>query len=309
MLLSIEDIAKIGQIAALLEVSAYPKPGNVHRTQNFDDMSFEDFLISSVCMGKHLEQVSQKGYKYYPNMLNQINIGENILGCVEDTNKLVNTNTNLGISLLFMPLAATFGAMLDEDNFDYLPNTLDILMRNTVEDDAIAFVKAIVLSKAGGIKNKSQEYDVNNTNTIDQIIEDNINLYKLLKISSKYDRLSYELTNKLPVITKVGYPACSEILDEYSRNDVTLETYLTILANTPDTLITRKYGEKIAESVSKKAKEIINETQIATEERLSRITDFDKYLRKHKYNPGSTADFTAATLFVTLMDKYSKTTL
>ena len=45
-----EKIAKIAQIASCLEVSGYPKPGNVHRTRDFDDMVFEDFLISVILM-------------------------------------------------------------------------------------------------------------------------------------------------------------------------------------------------------------------------------------------------------------------
>ena len=36
--------ASSGQLAMLLELSAYPKPGNVHRTRNFNDLRFEHFL-------------------------------------------------------------------------------------------------------------------------------------------------------------------------------------------------------------------------------------------------------------------------
>ena len=45
------QIAKLAQIASALEVSGYPKPGNVHRTRNYDDMAFEDFIISGVVIG------------------------------------------------------------------------------------------------------------------------------------------------------------------------------------------------------------------------------------------------------------------
>ena len=88
---------------------------------------------------------------------------------------------------------------------------------------------------------------------------------------------------------------------------MTLEIYLTILANTPDTLINRKYGEKVAEDVSKRANIILNETEIGTKERLSELKSFDIFLRNNKYNPGTTADFTAASLFVGLVDKYLET--
>ena len=36
------------------------------------------------------------------------------------------------------------------------------------------------------------------------------------------------------------------------------------------------------------------------------MNEFDTFLRNKKYNPGTTADFTAASLFVGLVDKYSK---
>ncbi len=46
-----KTIAKIAQIASALEVSGYPKPGNVHRTRDFEDMEFEDFIISGIVIG------------------------------------------------------------------------------------------------------------------------------------------------------------------------------------------------------------------------------------------------------------------
>jgi triphosphoribosyl-dephospho-CoA synthase len=54
-------VAKIAQIASVLEVSGYPKPGNVHRTQNFTDMVFEDFLISGIVIGDVMKKAANKG--------------------------------------------------------------------------------------------------------------------------------------------------------------------------------------------------------------------------------------------------------
>ncbi|WP_455363487.1 triphosphoribosyl-dephospho-CoA synthase, partial [[Eubacterium] cellulosolvens] len=39
-----DEIAAALQLAVLLEVSAYPKPGNVHRTRDFELTRFEHFL-------------------------------------------------------------------------------------------------------------------------------------------------------------------------------------------------------------------------------------------------------------------------
>ena len=305
MMLNSRNIAQLGEMAALLEVSAYPKPGNVHRTQNFEDMTYEDFLISASVLRENLEIVAYNASKYYPNLLNKIFLGDAILRSVKSTNKLVNTNTNLGISMLMIPISAGCGALENADNIYHLPKIVDIIMKNTQADDSIALVKAITLSKAGGMDNNTSKYDVKNSNTLDEIIENNVNLYELLEISAKYDAISYELVNGLPIISEYGFPLFTKLDGEYSRNDVTLELFLTLLANVPDTLITRKYGKEIAENVSKRAKNILKETEISTDERLKQITDFDTFLRSKGYNPGTTADFTAASLFVGLVDKYS----
>ncbi|GAI37651.1 unnamed protein product, partial [marine sediment metagenome] len=39
--MDIEDIARAAQLASALEVSGYPKPGNVHRTADLKGMTFE----------------------------------------------------------------------------------------------------------------------------------------------------------------------------------------------------------------------------------------------------------------------------
>ena len=303
-MLNFRNVAQLGEIAALLEVSGYPKPGNVHRTQNFTDMTYEDFLISASVLRENLEIVAYNASKYYPNLLNKVYLGEAILRSVKNTKKLVNTNTNLGISMLMIPLSAGFGALHNAENIYNLPTIVDILMKNTQPSDAVALTKAIVLAKAGGM-NETSKYDVNNSNTLNEILENQINLYDLLKMSSKYDKISYELVNGLPIISEYGFPIFTEYYEEYSRNDVTLEIFLTLLSNVPDTLISRKYGEEVAETVSKRAKRILKETEISTKERYKELKDFDEYLRNKKYNPGTTADFTAASLFVGLVDKYS----
>lgn len=309
MMLNSLDIAKLGEIATLLEVSGYPKPGNVHRTSDFNDMTYEDFLISSTSIRENLEIVAFNGSKYYPNMLNEIQIGESILGCVKNTQNLVKTNTNLGISMLLVPIAATFGALHEENSLNNLPKTLDTIIKNTEFNDAIALVKAISLSKAGGMDNKTSKYDVNDSNTIDEIRKNHINIHDLLQMSSKYDKISYELINGLPIIMNYGYPTYMRYVDEYSQNDVTLEIYLTILANVSDTLINRKYGEEIAKDVSERAKTILESTEIGTNDRLKELNEFDTFLKTKNYNPGTSADFTAASLFVGLVDKYSETGL
>ena len=43
---SIDDILRCSTLSSLLEVSGYPKPGNIHRTKDFTDTRFEHFLAA-----------------------------------------------------------------------------------------------------------------------------------------------------------------------------------------------------------------------------------------------------------------------
>jgi len=91
------QVAQAAQIACLLEVSA-PKPGNVSRYADFTDTRFEDFLLSAVAIGPAMERAGRDG------------VGQIIWRAVRDTQRLVRSNTNLGMVLLLAPLAkACFG--------------------------------------------------------------------------------------------------------------------------------------------------------------------------------------------------------
>lgn len=54
-------VSRIAQIASVLEVSGYPKPGNVHRTRDFDDMVYEDFLVSGIVIGDTMRLAARRG--------------------------------------------------------------------------------------------------------------------------------------------------------------------------------------------------------------------------------------------------------
>src|SRR6188472_2004114 len=80
------------QLACLLEVSA-PKPGNVSPGRHFDDLRYEDFLASALAIGEPLARAGE------------CSVGSTIRLAIEATAKLTRSNTNLGIVLLFAPLA------------------------------------------------------------------------------------------------------------------------------------------------------------------------------------------------------------
>ena len=86
------NVGLAAQLACLLEVSA-PKPGNVSPGRHFADLRYEDFLASALAIGEPMATAGERG------------VGSTIRQAVEATARLTQSNTNLGIVLLFAPLA------------------------------------------------------------------------------------------------------------------------------------------------------------------------------------------------------------
>ena len=108
-----QRIMQCAQLAAALEVSAWPKPGNVHRTADFSDTKFEHFITGSIALGPTTYEAAKRGVLTGLQHLNIESIG--IGSLIKDT--IVNVkswhsggNTHLGISLLFIPLSAAWKA-------------------------------------------------------------------------------------------------------------------------------------------------------------------------------------------------------
>ena len=72
------------------------------------------------------------------------------------------------------------------------------------------------------------------------------------------------------------------------------------MSEIPDTLISRKYGDKKADEVSSQARELL---LFKDDESFSdKLNEFDNYLYENKLNPGTTADLTAASIFVSYLE-------
>lgn len=296
-------VAKIAQIASVLEVSGYPKPGNVHRTQDFEDMVFEDFLISGIVVGDVMKKAAEKGAKYKdkPDSLYKIGLGELIKEAVEETNKWIANNTNLGIIMLLTPLSAAAGMT---DNFLKLRDNIDKIMRATTSKDALNLYDSINIADAGGMGERD-ELDVGSEKAKEELLKNEINMFQVLDISSEWDMLSFELTNQMPVTFEVGFPLFKNVKMNYGINKATIQTFLTILSEFPDTLISRKYGVNVAMEVLNDAKNILNTGGILNEEGYKLLKNFDQTLISKKLNPGTTADLTASSIMVALLEEYT----
>ncbi len=294
-----KEIANLAQIASVLEVSGWPKPGNVHRTRNYDDMVFQDFVISGVVIGDTMEEVASQAKEI--DDLSNAELGKYILQAVNETNKWIETNTNLGIMMMCIPIAASAAI---SNSFDEIQENVGRFMDATTVEDAVNLYDAINVADAGGMGDQ-EEFDVMSEKAKDELRANNQTMYDVLKISAGWDRLANELTSKMPVCFEIGYPTFSHLWETCDDVDVinkaTVLTFMTILSQIPDTLISRKYGNEIAESVSGKAEEILKFKD--DDSFVEKLLEFDDYLYENKYNPGTTADLTAASIFLSYLAK------
>ena len=88
------DVGQCATLACLLEVIV-PKPGNVHRGADFADLTFADFATAAVAIGPAMQRAALGAP-----------IGQAVYDAVAATRQFSATNVNLGIVLLFAPLAA-----------------------------------------------------------------------------------------------------------------------------------------------------------------------------------------------------------
>ena len=86
----------------------------------------------------------------------------------------------------------------------------------------------------------------------------------------------------MPAVFEIGYPTYHELKEEKSLNDACLLTFLTILSQVPDTLISRKYGSDEALKISMMTRDLLN---------LKDESDFMEKVKTEEY--GGDAEFEA----------------
>ena len=280
-------------MACLLEVSA-PKPGNVNRHNDFADACFEDFLISAVAIGPAMEEAGRAG------------VGQTIWRAIQDTRRLVHSNTNLGMVLLLAPLAKAGsrtphllrpGASGDSTRVgagELRESLAQVLAALTVEDARRAYA-AIRLARPGGLGQTSQA---------DITEEPSITLYQAMALAQERDAIAREYVTDFAITFGIGYPALKDAW--YASDDLSadiVQAYLTILAQVPDTLIARKRGADMASQVSRWAGEVLAKGGVFAAQGQAGLVDLDRALRdeSHTLNPGTTADLTAAAIFLLLL--------
>ncbi len=208
------SIGVCAQAACLFEVTAR-KPGNVHRFQDFEDVSYLDFSLSGAVLGPCLEQVSERG------------VGATVLEIIRRSRQATATNTNLGIPLLLTPLAAV-------PRDQALRDGVESVLANLTIADAVAVYQAIRLAQPSGL-GQVAEQDISQ--------EPTQTLLQVMALAADRDFVAGQYANGFREVFDIGLPA---LLDGWKKGwpleEAIVHCHLTLIARCPDSLIARKRG-------------------------------------------------------------------
>ena len=296
-------VSRCLEFAILLEVSGYPKPGNVHRTADFSSTIFEHYLASAVAIAPSFRKAAEQGIKVSEGKIcaSDAGIGYVIKDAVARMLWSQNGgNTLLGAIIILVPIATAAGMIRNSFSLTKLRKNIKIIVESTTSEDALEVYDAIALVNPGGL-NKSKKLDVTDPKSKENILDEGVTLFDTFKIASSYDSIASEWVNNYPITFDLGYPYLVKQLKETGDiNAATVHSFLKILAEVPDTFISRKVGQAEAENISSEAAEVLNEGGLTTPLGRNLLLKLDSKLRDPSNNlsPGTTADITEAVLAI-----------
>jgi triphosphoribosyl-dephospho-CoA synthase len=306
-----KGISKCLELAILLEVSA-AKPGNVNFVVGFEGTRVEHFLSSAVAAAPSFEMAANRGIAVSNRRLrvSDVGMGQIIKKCVADVNAWQKGgNTLLGTVILFAPLAVAAGMTPARGNFVFeiprLRENVKLAVESTTPEDAVHLYEAIDIAKPSGL-NDAPDLDVHDPHSKERILKENVSLYQVFKIAAGYDDVCSEWVNNYPITFNLAYPYLREQLKSRDLNTAIIHTFLKVLSEHPDTFIARKVGFKKASEISLDAKKVLRLGGVETLNGRKSTLEFDKKLREsgNLFNPGTTADITAAALALCTLSGY-----
>ena len=283
----------LATLACHLEVTA-PKPGNVHRGADFEDVGLNDFLTSAVILGESLERNTS------------MTLGHTIFDCVDRNRVVVGSNTNLGIILLLAPLVKV---AQQEPGREITPTLIEQYLQSLDGQDGRLTLEAIALAKPGGL-GTAAEMDVNQDHQ-------EVDLLDAMRVAEQRDAVARMFVSGFADVFGQGLEWLEQgrrLFPELSQANV--YTHVRWMAEEPDSLIARKCGADVAANSQRMARQAIDclatgsaNTAASESERIEefwrKVGELDFWLRSdgHRRNPGTTADLVTATLFVALYNR------
>ena len=257
--------AERAQLAMMLEVCAYPKPGNVDRCHDYETTRLEHFLASTIFSRPALEEAERSTGR----------IGEIIRHAVSATSCHEGGNTHFGAFILLIPLV--YGSDI--------AGALKAIERTDVSD-AVAFYKAFGMTKVR--MHTDDELDVNDPSSLQKLRDRDMTLLDIMQHSARNDMIAREWVTGFP-LTRRG----ADLLKSFGNGrEAIVQAFLTMLASEPDTFIIKEHGIDVAQRVVMRARDVLDGK--------TTIQEFDAECIEQGINPGSTADIIIAALYIAL---------
>ncbi len=217
----------IGQCATLacIHEATAPKPGNVHRGSDFDDLTYPDLLAAAVAIGPAMESAATN------------RVGTVVLEAVRATRAVVGTNANLGTVLLLAPLAAV-------PRETPLGDGIGSVLKRLEPADARDVYEAIRVAKPGGM-GRVAEADV-----ADLESPPPANLLDAMRLAADRDLVARQFVNGFH---EVLIDAAGSLAAGFSRGwtagETIVHTHLVLMSRFPDSLIAQMRHQGCAASV------------------------------------------------------------
>jgi triphosphoribosyl-dephospho-CoA synthase len=265
------------ELALLLEVAGTPKPGNVDRHRDHDDLRFEHFLAGAVGARRGLALAADHDHA----------VGEAFERAVEGMSHQRGGNTQFGALLLLVPLvrAGSDGRALTTEAVEHV-------VADTTVDDAVAFYRAFehVDVAVGDPPEGLDALDVRRGGAAERALrERGLTLADVMALSAEVDGVAAEWVGGF----ERTFEAAEWLLaDEGSAPDRAARVFLRLLADEVDTFVAKTADEVRATEATRRARAALDGEEEA--EALA-----DEFVERG-INPGTTADLTAGALFVAL---------
>jgi len=269
------SVSQNAQLALLLEVSGTPKPGNVDREREYDDLRFEHFVAGAVGARPGLDRAAAGDP-----------VGPAFEAAVDGMADQSGGNTQFGALLVLTPLvAAAADGRLSSAGVD------DVVRETTVED-AAAFYRAFehVDVAVDDPPDGLEPLDVRRgSDAVPDLRTRGLTLFDVMQSSADVDGVAAEWVSGFERVFEV-----SEWLLDGSGPvaDRASDAFLELLAAEPDTFIVTRQDRETAEEVQRRAQAVLDGEEDAT--------DLAEEFVERDINPGTTADIVAGALFVAL---------
>jgi triphosphoribosyl-dephospho-CoA synthase len=267
--------SECAQLAMMLEVCAWKKPGNVDRCHDYSDTWLEHFLATMIFSRPVFEDAQRA----------QRSIGEIFYDAVTTCSYHNGGNTHFGAFLLLIPLI--YGKSIAGAN---------AAVKATTTNDAVLFYQAFSKTSVR-VHEHDEKYDIHDPTVYDRLYAEGQTMYTLMKYSAECDMVAREWTNSFALSQWTASQLWNASDSTYAGRDSISRVFLQLMAKEPDTFIAKKWGMKEAEDVQRKANAVL--------EGSMSLDVFDAECIEKGINPGSLADIMIAGLYVALVDGWA----